>query len=414
MPDPGVQPMIPRADQPAEGTGAEAARLLLLGRLTRGVIHDFNNLLTVVLGSASALRALPLPSGPAYDLAADVERAAELGRDLMSRLLDFSSPRGAMPQAVDVNRVVADVAALVRPMIGTRIALVVRTAKGLPSVLACPGEITQVVLNLCVNACDTMPDGGTLELHTDEVSPAPGEEAGRPGADRIVRLRVADNGRGMPPDLQKRIFDVGFSTKDGGGHRGFGLSIVRDTVEARGGWLQLNSMPGRGTCFDVYLPGAAAAPLTPSAMPAPAPALADRCTVLVVDNDAAIRRLSTIILEKHGCRVVVAADGTEALATIGTAGASIDLVVLDLNMPGLSGAETLSRLWACDPQARVLLVSGDGPVDATAEVRRRIRGCLSKPFTANQLVQAVRAALSASASAEGTGLEMDAQSGRSN
>jgi two-component system, cell cycle sensor histidine kinase and response regulator CckA len=236
------------------------AKLATLGRVASGIAHDMNNLLTVCVGSCYLLHD-QLPAGsPQQTLVGNLLHAAERFAGLPGQLLGSAGAVRPSWQRVDLNPLVRSVAGLVeRSAPGVQVS--VQPAEPLAAVQADPGEVAQVVLNLCLNACDAMPHGGRLTLETAEVSVPPEEAARHPGgrAGTFVRLRVSDTGMGIPPDVQRRMFEPFFTTKGPGKGTGLGLSIVRDGVERNGGFLTFHSVVGQGTRFDVYLPRAPAA-----------------------------------------------------------------------------------------------------------------------------------------------------------
>jgi CheY-like chemotaxis protein len=266
--------------------------------------------------------------------------------------------------------------------------LEVQSRAGLRSVLADHGRLKRVLLNLCLNACDAMPRGGRLRVATDEVRvepPATGGEPGR-GQGTYARLTVEDTGEGMPEEVRARIFDPFFTTKQPAAGTGLGLAIVTGLVRELGGWVTCASARGRGTRFDVFLP-------VSEQIPGAAPPVA-AATVLVVESEEPIRELARTILEKQGYRVVLAADGRQAIESFRRAGGKPALVVLDAHAPPAPGTGTLAELRALDPGVRVVLVNGL-PSAASGGGVAKIQGELAKPFHPADLLAAVRAVLGA-------------------
>jgi two-component system, cell cycle sensor histidine kinase and response regulator CckA len=318
--------------------------------------------LTVVRGGVSLVQGHLGATGPHAEPLTAVGQAAEQAAGLAAQLLAFARHEERPLEPVELNAIVFRSAGLLRAALGAGVALEMRLAPILPAALADASQLAQVLLNLCLNARDAMPGGGRLLVETAEAG------AG------AVRLRVADEGQGMPAEVRQRMFDAGFTTKPGRGV-GLGLAVVRDVVRRHGGWVECQSAVGRGTCFDVYLPAGAPAAAAPSvALAAPG-------------------RGRGTILGREGYRVLEARDGREAVEAYRQSREPIALVVLDQAMPQLSGPAALAELLAFDPAARVLMVSGYSFDDLTPETRGGIRGFLPKPFSREQFLRAVQAAL---------------------
>jgi PAS domain S-box-containing protein len=371
-------------------------------RLAGGVAHDLNNLLTVVRGAVSLAQGQLGPAVPHVEPLTAAGQAADQAAGLAAQLLAFARHEARPFEQVELNAVVARSAGLLRAALGGAVVLEMSLAPALPPVAADPSQLAQVLLNLCLNARDAMPRGGRLLIETDlaPLAPSPllsgerGRGEGGPAPGAAVRLRVADEGEGMPPAVQQRMFDAGFTTKPGQGV-GLGLAVVQDVVGRHGGRVECHSAVGRGTCFDVYLPAPAPPGARPAAAPfaGPAAAAGGRGAILLADDEPAIRALGRVMLSREGYRVLEARDGREAVETYRQARESIGLVVLDQAMPRLSGPAALAELLSLDPAARVLMISGYGYDDVPPETRRGLRGFLTKPFSRDQFLRAVQAAL---------------------
>jgi CheY-like chemotaxis protein len=367
-----------------------------IGQLAGGVAHDFNNLLTAILGNlALVLNHLPA-SDPSRELLETSQQAALRAADLTRQLLGFSRRSVLRPQPLDVNHALAETAGLLRRTIDPRIVLEVRPAPGLWTVHADPTQINQVLMNLCLNARDAMPQGGRLVLEADNVVITPDAATrslqARPG--EFVRIRVTDTGQGILPEVQPHIFEPFFTTKGPTKGTGLGLAMVYGIVQQHEGWIEFASQVGQGTRFDVYLPRYhAPRAADPAAPPADAPRAPARGheTILLVDDEAIIRNLGRTILQMYGYQVLLAEDGIEAIETYRRERDRIDLVILDLTMPRLSGADTLRQLRQLDPGVRVLLSSG-----YAAELNSEggeILGIVNKPYRPEELADTVRRAL---------------------
>ncbi len=380
-----------------------AQRMEAVGQMAGGVAHDFNNLLTAVLGN---LDLVELPDGdPNRALLAVAEQAATRAAELTRQLLGYARRNQLVFAAVPAGAVFDEVLGLLRATLDPRIRLEVLPAGHCPALWADHGLLSQAVLNLCLNARDAMPGGGALALSAVPVvrRPAdpcpPGWDDLAPGA--YVRLAVADTGTGMTPDVVARLFEPFFTTKGIGKGTGLGLPMVQGIVKQHRGWIEVHTEPGAGTRFELYVPVAEVAsaveatpiPNAPTAIaPMPPPRTTARArTVLLVDDEAMVRDLGRAILTRAGFRVLTADDGVEAVEAFERHRAEIDLVVLDVTMPRMSGRDALRHILDLDPAARVLFSTGFSEEDL-ASVDGAI-GLLSKPYRPQDLITAVRAAL---------------------
>jgi PAS domain S-box-containing protein len=379
----------------------QAQKMEAVGQLAGGVAHDFNNLLTAVLGNLSLLRS-GLPAGqPARALVEIAERAAWRAADLTRQLLGFSRRTVLRTEPTSANHTVEEVVGLVGRTIDPRIRLEVSPAPDLWLVRADPAQLSQVLMNLCLNARDALlplleggPEGAcAIVLETANVALAeddvPEHPEGRVG--EFVRLRVRDTGTGIAPDVLPRIFEPFFTTKGPGKGSGLGLAMVFGIVQQHHGWVECHSEVGRGTRLDIYLPryaGAVEAASSPEAPPGPSEG---HETVLVADDEPLLLGLARAILEGQGYKVLLAGDGVEAVETYRRERS--DLVVLDLTMPRLSGREALRQLRAIDPGVRVLFASGYTAEHLRPEDHEQTLGFVKKPYRPEDLAYAVRAAL---------------------
>jgi PAS domain S-box-containing protein len=381
----------------------QAQKMEAVGKLAGGVAHDFNNLLTVILGNVALLQAGRKSDDPASEPLRTIEHAAARAADLIRQLLGFSRRTLLWLRPTDLHVCAEDVIAILRRTRDPRVNLRVETVPDLWTVQADPNQINQVLMNLCLNAQEAMPEGGRLLLRTENAVLSEAEArrhpGGRPG--EFVRLRVEDTGHGIPPEILPRIFEPFFTTKPPGKGTGLGLAMVFGIVQQHQGWVECTSEAGQGACFTIYLPrfqeGAAGAesaagtvPVAlPSALSAAAADLASGGeTVLLVDDEPMVRAVGRRILERHGYRVLEASDGAEAVAVY-RRHTRIDLVVLDLTMPKLSGREALGELRRLNPKVCVLLASGYVIEGAGEEVA----GFVPKPYGEQELARAVSQAL---------------------
>jgi len=303
------------------------------------------------------------------------------------------------PKVVNLNSIVGDMEPVLRRLLGEGIALVLDLDPMLGPVSADPGQLQQVLINLTANARDAMPDGGTLTISTANVSgPGAGAAADTGGAPHgpHVALTVRDTGVGVEDDVLPRLFEPFFTTKELGRGTGLGLATVYGIVRQSGGNIQVSSRPGDGSTFTVYLPRAEAPRAAGAAGAAAGAAVGGMETLLVVEDEDAVRHLLCRVLRARGYRVLEARDAETALELARSAGRRIDLLVSDLSMPGLGGRALAERLAPAHPELRVLFISGYA-VEAVKDEGALPPGCclLEKPFTADQLALSVRDALAA-------------------
>ncbi len=381
-----------------------AQKMEAVGQMAGGIAHDFNNLLTGVIGNL-ALVSLP-PGDPNADAVAAAETAANRAAELTRKLLGFARKNQLLVAPVRVGEFAREVVDILGRTVDPRIRIVTDLSTPDP-VLADRTLLEQALLNLCLNARDAMPDGGTLTIRAAAVQVAPGEARhpdARPGL--YVRLTVADTGAGMKPEVKARIFEPFFTTKPIGQGTGLGLPMVHGIVRQHGGWVECDTAPGRGSRFDLYLPRATAPAPTQAPPNGVTPRPADRPatppdvttpppdgskTVLLVDDEDMIRHLGRSVLEAAGYAVLEAPDGATAVDLFRREHDRIDLVILDLTMPRLSGRDAFRSMTAIAPDARVLFSSGYS-ADDLSDVSGAV-GLLAKPYRPQDLVSAVRRAL---------------------
>jgi hypothetical protein len=376
-----------------------------IGLLAGGVAHDFNNLLTVISGYA-ALAARGLPDGSKTGAQVhEIGRAAERAAALTNQLLAFSRQQVLQPRVIALNALLADIQGLLRRIIGEDVEMVLAPAAGLGQVLADPGQIEQVVMNLVVNARDAMPRGGRITLTTANARlEAARDDAGfSVEAGDYVLLEVRDEGIGMDAATRARVFEPFFTTKEKSKGTGLGLSTVYGVVKQSGGYVWLHSEPGRGCSVKVYLPrveeqGAAAA--APARRPPTGQFAVLGQTVLLAEDEDSVRALAAEVLTRSGYSVLAAADGRQALDLCRRHRGPVDLLVTDVVMPEMSGPELAHRVAELHPQARILYISGypERAADASA-LAAPGANFLGKPFLPRTLIERVRDALRPAAEA---------------
>lgn len=374
-------------------------RLESLGQLAGGVAHDFNNMLGVIVNYATfiieeAETQTPSLAGIAND-ARQITRAGQRGTDLTRQLLAFARREVVRPQVLDLNAAIAEVEELLRRSIGEHITLITRPAAELPAVRADPGQVEQILVNLALNARDAMPAGGRLVIDTGVLLLSDADEFSDLAPGEYVRLRVGDSGTGMAPEVIERAFEPFFTTKASGEGSGLGLATVYGIVTQAGGTVKIVSEQGIGSAVTVLLPATdRAADGTPA--PEPGTTLARGETLLVVEDEAALREVAGRILSGAGYRVLSADCGPTALQLAAAHEGRIDLLVSDVVMPGMLGKDVAERLVAARPDTRVLYMSGYAqPVLASQGTLDPGVVLLEKPFTAEDLLRAVRHRLDA-------------------
>jgi PAS domain S-box-containing protein len=372
----------------------QSQKMEAVGVLAGGIAHDFNNLLTIISGNIAMAQMRLGPGHPAERGLRDAERAADRAAELVRQLLGFSRKSHSQPRPTCLNSCVEEALTLLRSTLDRRITLSVEAGPNLWPVEADPGQIHQVLVNLCVNSRDAMPDGGSLTIRTvnrflDEAYCRLHPDA-RPG--EFVELSVSDTGHGMDEATLARIFEPFFTTKELGKGTGLGLAMVYGSIRQHGGWITVESEPGRGTTFRILLPR------TPTvSLPVEEPAMAAEAvgagTVLLVDDEEPIRRLGRAILEAAGHRVLEASDGAEAIEVFRRHQPEIQLVLLDMMMPRKGGRETLEELHRLAPDVPVVLASGFAPVSAEELQALGAASYIQKPFRLLELSRTVRRAL---------------------
>jgi PAS domain S-box-containing protein len=384
------------ARKSAESQLLQAQKLESIGRLAGGIAHDFNNMLFAIHGYAELLRQdLASPARADLDperalLSVDaITHAAERAAGLTAQLLAFSRQQVVLLRVLDINVAVTAIEPMVRPLIGENVQLILDLHPEVGHVRADVGQLDQIVVNLVVNARDAMPDGGTVTIRTSEVAYAAplaiGDVDVTPGP--YVLLAVTDTGSGMDQAAREHIFEPFFTTKEVGKGTGLGLATIYGIVRQAGGHVRLESEPGRGSTFKLYFPRVNAPVEVPPVAPL-VPALGVG-TILVVEDEPALRDMTTQILERAGYQVLAVGDGTEALARSETL-ATFDVLITDVVMPAMSGIELAERMMDRHPKLAVVLLSGYTAETLDLE-RVTARGAifLSKPVTSNQLLSAI-------------------------
>jgi PAS domain S-box-containing protein len=374
----------------------QVQKMEAIGRLAGGVAHDFNNLLTIILGYSELMLGRLEPADTRRDLIVQIKNAGDRAASLTRQLLAFSRQQVLAPKVLDLNVVVTETEKMLRRLIGEDITLTTVLDPTLGQVKADPGQIEQVIMNLAVNARDAMPEGGNLTIETGnvELDEAYAKVHPEARAGNYVMLAVSDTGCGMDEAIKARIFEPFFTTKEAGKGTGLGLATVYGIVNQSGGSIYVYSELGRGTTFKIYLPLVEAK--KPSAGPQTSPSKipSGKETLLLVEDEGAVRAMTRHILETCGYRILEASHGAEAIQTCEQSQDPIHLLVTDVVMPGIGGRQLAETLRSKHPELKVLYLSG---YTDDAVVRHGVleagTNFLQKPFTPSSLAQKVREVL---------------------
>jgi PAS domain S-box-containing protein len=377
----------------------QAQKMEAVGRLSGGVAHDFNNLLSVIIGYAEDLEQSLDPSGRLHKEAEEVRKAGERAASLTRQLLAFSRQQALQPHVIDLNGIIGDLARMLRRLIGSDIDFAVELDPLAGRIKADQGQIEQVVMNLVVNARDAMPEGGRLSVSTRNIDLHASEAATLPGAEPgpYVELTVADTGIGMDAATLSHIFEPFFTTKQEGKGTGLGLATVAGIIKQSGGHIVATSELGKGSSFRVLLPRTADAVAVANLTFRPQPPVATRNTVLLAEDDGALRDLITDMLTRNGYRVLAAATPVEAQRIVREFNGPIDLLLADIVLPGMKGPALAEAITRLRPEMRVLYMSGYSEVDPKA--RQHLppeESLLRKPFTTEKLLLTVSGAIAPS------------------
>jgi signal transduction histidine kinase/CheY-like chemotaxis protein len=384
--------------QQLEAQLRQSQKMEALGRLAGGVAHDFNNLLTIIKGHSELLLDRLGVSDPSHKSGEQIHKAADRASTLTRQLLVFSRRQILQPKVLDLNVLISEMYKLLQRLIREDVEYAFLPGSDLKSVKADPGQLEQVLMNLTVNACDAMPQGGKLTIATRNVLVDEAYLQTRPGLvlGSYVLLSATDTGHGMDAKTQARIFEPFFTTKEVGKGTGLGLSTVYGIVKQSGGSIWVVSAPGKGSCFEVYLPQVEekSEPVTVTAIALPA--APEALTVLVVEDDSSVRDLASRFLSTAGFRVLAAKDGVEALQVAGEHGSSIGALLTDVVMPRMRGNELASRLSDLFPDLKVIFMSGYlEQIEQSPKLMEKSL-FLEKPFTREILLRTVNHAFRSS------------------
>ena len=374
-----------------------AQRLEAIGKLAGGIAHDFNNLITAIVGYISSVQEALIPGSPAYEDTLEIRRAADRATGLVQQLLAFARKRVVQPRVVDVNELVRSIDRMLRRLIGEHVELETTLDRGIWPVLADPGQLEQVLVNLTVNARDAMPEGGCISIQTaNVVIAAPTVLDGSVPPGYYVMVAVSDNGIGMDDTILAHMFEPFFTTKKAGQGTGLGLATCYGIIKQAGGHIRATSTPGHGSTFRIYLPrGEARVDGATPALPQRQSSFGNE-TILLVEDEYQVRRLIERALRQQGYNLITATNGAEAIQTALHYAGDVHLLLTDVVMPELGGRECAMAIRATRPDIRVIYMSG------YSEELVRLQGELTesaafiaKPFAPDELRRIVREVLDA-------------------
>ncbi|MEE4349893.1 MAG: ATP-binding protein [Pacificimonas sp.] len=374
----------------------QATKMQAVGQLAGGVAHDFNNILTAIIGYCDLMLMRHSPGDPDFDDVNQVRQNANRAANLVRQLLAFSRQQTLRPQLLQVSDVIGELSHLLKRLLGERVTLKVEHGRGLAPVRADPGQMEQVIVNLAVNARDAMPEGGELVIRTFSVSPAEARalnREGMPPAD-YVAISVGDTGSGIPPEAIGKIFEPFFTTKPMGSGTGLGLSTVYGIVKQSGGFIFADSAPDQGTTMTIYLPEQEEAE-----MAAPAEATVPKETdfgsgrVLIAEDEDMVRAVAERALTRKGYDVTAASGGEEAYELLVAMDVPPDLLISDVVMPGMDGPALVKKARALYPELKIIFMSGYAEEQLRSSVEIDNAGFLSKPFSVAEITARVADAL---------------------
>jgi len=338
----------------------QSQKMEAVGRLAGGVAHDFNNLLTVIIGYSEVILAQIAEEDPQYNKIKQIDKAGRRAEGLTRQLLAFSRKQIIQPKIISLNQMINDMEKMLQRLIGEHIELQTILSSELGNLYADPSQIEQVVMNLCINARDAMPEGGTLTIYTENVHLSKAEESkyfnAAPGS--YIKLSISDTGTGIDETLHAQVFEPFFTTKEKGKGTGLGLSTVYGIIKQSGGTIWVESEIGKGTSFNMLFPRSSDSIENETVTAAASFDVRGSETILVVEDEDALRALTVEMLEENGYTVLKAEDGEAALAISIKYNKRIDLLLTDVVMPKMSGRKLAEEIIKIHPEIYILYMSG--------------------------------------------------------
>ena len=387
---------------------AQAMKMQAVGQLAGGVAHDFNNILTAIIGHCDLMTMRHIPGDSDYDDIQQIKHNSNRAAALTRQLLAFSRQQTLRPQILQIPDVISEISNLLKRLLGETVRLEVSHGRSLGTVRADPGQLEQVIVNLAVNARDAMPDGGTVSIQTYALSQSDVRKLGIEimPVTEYTALKVTDTGVGIPQEIITKIFEPFFTTKEVGKGTGLGLSTVYGIVKQTGGFIFAESEPGKGTSFVIYLPVHEAPASAALVRPLPkeaSPELWGTGTILLVEDEAMVRAVAERALARQGYKILTATNGEEGLEMLESADESIDLLISDVVMPTMDGPTMARAARAKRPDLPIIFMSGYAEEQLRNSIDLENIGFLPKPFSVQQIGQAAREALAGHARTEVVG-----------
>jgi len=374
----------------------QSQKMESIGNLAGGIAHDFNNLLGGILGYATFVKRKLSTRDKIYQSIEAIERSAQRAAELTKQLLGFARRGKYQVKPIECNALIREIVLILQRTIDRRIAIDVDPDPNLSVIEGDEAQIQQALMNICINARDALPKGGTIKIASRNQRLTPDQASRQRGMKEgnYICLSISDTGTGMSPEVRSRIFEPFFTTKAKGQGTGLGLSMVYGIIQNHGGMIEVQSHVGIGSTFTVFLPALASASGAGEEM-TPIPDIHQgQETILLVDDEEIIRDLGVDILEDRGYRVFPASEGKEAVRIYREQAQEIDLVILDVMMPGIGGKETYRQLRAINPQIKVLLSSGYSTNGEVGEILKQgVSGFVQKPYREEELAAKVREVL---------------------
>lgn len=372
----------------------QAQKMESIGNLAGGIAHDFNNLLGGILGYSSFVKKKMSSRDPLYQSVKSIERSAQQASELTKQLLGFARRGKYQVKPINCNALIQDLIQFLGRTIDKRIILKMELDPHLNLIEGDEAQLQQSLINLCLNARDAMPSGGILKIITDNQTLPKDialKQRGRQEGD-YVRITISDTGTGMAPEVQSQIFEPFFTTKEPGRGTGLGLSMVYGIIQNHGGYIEVKSTLDKGTFFELFLPSISAGMIQEdSYLSTPTIIQKGSGTILIIDDEAIIRQLGADILEDIGYKILLAAKGEEAIQIYRQHSKDIDMIILDVIMPGMGGKKTFLKLREINPKIKVLLSSGYSTNGEVGEILKEgVGGFVQKPYRDEELIEKVR------------------------
>jgi signal transduction histidine kinase len=373
----------------------QSQRLEAVGTLAGGIAHDFNNILTIIKGYTALLPLEGTKPERVREIAETIDRASHRGSEMVNQLLAFARKSEGAFTSTELNQRVREIASMLRPTVPQNITFELRLEEGLPEIHADHGQVERVIINLCTNARDSMPEGGTITLATSRVRAEQAPLHSGRERDEYICLRVIDTGCGMDEATRQRIFEPFFTTKPRGKGTGLGMPVVYGLMQSHNGLIDVQSELGKGTSISLYFP----VPAEPLPHPAPSAAISRTPvtgteTLIIVDDEPDVRYFLEVILRANGYTVASAPHGQAALALLPLSGGTVHLLLSDVGLPGLDGFELSRQMRRIQPGLKIILCSGysDGGLK-TKMAEERIDAFVPKPFDMSELLRVIRSIL---------------------